>query len=245
VRNEHGCLTWSERCVTVLEILYLNWNRRDFAKRSFKALADNTNWLKVSRLVVYDDGSEDGADEIVYEMGMKVPVPAFEFRRVRFRSPPITMNDFLSQTDADLFVKIDSDICVPKGWLQAMMGVMENNPDLELLGMEAGRGERPGKTNNYSYVPSSHIGGVGLMRVRSFHTRRAIPGWGYQGFTHWQTKLNPTRGFIDPYILCPALDRIPVDPWASLSEHYHEKGWQRKILSWRYRPEATYLWDWL
>ena len=83
------------------------------------------------------------------------------------------------------------------------------------------------------------------MKTQAFHKRRAIPGWGYQGFTHWQTKLNLVRGFIDPYLLCPALDRVPVDPWAALSDYYLQKGWQREHMSWRYKLEDREIWEWL
>jgi hypothetical protein len=135
---------------------------------------------------------------------------------------------------------------VPKRWLETMLGVMERNPELELLGMEAGRGERPGKRNRYTYVPCTHIGGVGLMKTEAFHSRPAIPSLGnYQGFTHWQVRHQPVRGFIDPFLLCPALDRIPVDPWAALSDYYHEKGWQRKVMHWRYQEEDRMFWEWL
>ncbi len=118
-----------------IDILYLAWNRLEITKSSFSALARHTDWPSIARLVIYDDRSIDGTAEWLQEEGAKLPVPAFDFRPVRFRAPAATMNDYLATSEADLFAKIDNDIAVPQGWLEAMLSVMEPNPEIELLGM--------------------------------------------------------------------------------------------------------------
>lgn len=47
------------------------------------------------------------------------------------------MNDYVARADpADVVAKIDNDVIVPPGWLDACHAVMEAHPDLDLLGIE-------------------------------------------------------------------------------------------------------------
>lgn len=229
-----------------VEVVYLSWNRRAMSEASFRLLHRNTNWELVSKLVVYDDGSEDGTDGWLEQAGKQIGVPGFEMRRVRFRAPAATMNDFLATTEADLFAKVDSDIAVPPGWLDVMLGVMERNPWLELLGAEAGRTgpflvDVP--PDSYGVELGSHIGGVGLMRTKAFHSRRSIMARGRFGFTEWQHQHNPDRGWLSPDIPMVQLDRIPEEPWASLTDEYVKLGYARRWP--KYDALVPDWWNWI
>lgn len=226
------------------EVLYLAWNRLEFTKATFSMLIRNTKWSMVSRLVVYDDGSTDGTAEWLAEEGMKIPVPGFEFRQVSFGAPPATMNDYLAQTEADLFAKIDNDIALPKGWLPATLSVMERYPNLELLGMEAARtGPVRKGVHRFGVEPATHIGGVGLMRTAAFHRRPAIAAQGRFGFTQWQRRHEPVRGWIKPDLRVVQLDLIPEEPWVSLTNEYIANGWNR---SWpKYDSLQPWWWEWI
>jgi hypothetical protein len=236
-----------------LEILYLAWNRLEFTKMSFHTLLFNTDWRRVSRLVVYDDGSEDPTAEYLKEAGKRVPVPAFEFRQVNFNAPGATMNDYLALTEADLFVKLDNDICVPKKWLPAVLGVAYQYPEYDLIGMEAGHTSAPPRHHRVAYglKPVRHIGGVGLMRVETFRTRMPVPAslgrtsrsFNRDGFTLWQYRHNPKAAWITPDLAVIQLDKIPEEPWLSLSKEYQRRGWQRR---WPLYDEAGRAWwSWL
>ena len=89
------------------------------------------------KLVVYDDGSEDGTLEFLREAVDDAPVTA-ELRLSDLRSPPAIMNHYLATTEAGMFAKIDNDIALPGGWLNTMRNVLKNHPAVEVLGMEAG-----------------------------------------------------------------------------------------------------------
>jgi glycosyltransferase involved in cell wall biosynthesis len=229
-----------------LDIVYLAWNRLDFTKMSFELLRENTNWDLVDRLIVYDDGSEDGTAEYLANAGRYIGVPAFDFRQVNFNSPPMTMNDYLALSEAKLFAKIDNDILVPPFWLEAMLAVMRRNPTLELLGMEAARTGPPVKNvavTRHHYEPARWIGGVGLMRTRSFHIRPAISGRGRFGFTEWQKRHNPQIGWIAPDLRVLQLDRLPFQPWQHLSKMYVQRGWQREWPD--YDTLQPWWWEWM
>jgi glycosyltransferase involved in cell wall biosynthesis len=215
-----------------IDVVYVAWNRLAFTGRTFDYLLRNTDWTLVSKLIVYDDGSEDGTQEHLRGRYEEAPVPA-EMRVSDFRSPPAVMNHYLATAEADRFAKIDCDIACPPRWLNALNDVMDKNPDVELLGMEAGMVAMPGRdsappvSGPYRFEPSTHIGGVGLMRVDSFKSRPEIPSRGRFGFTEHQTRYQFVRGWIYPDLLCPSLDRIPEEPFISLAEEYVELGWSR------------------
>lgn len=229
-----------------VEILYLAYNRLEFTKATFGLLLTNTDWPLVDRLVVYDDGSTDGTTKWLREACEAARIGCWiEFRKSKFRSPPATMDNFVANTRADVFVKIDSDIAVPPGWLPPMLTVLEQSPELELLGMQAGMGgydlRDPRAAGGFSWVASSHIGGVGAMRVSAFRSRRSIGGVGRQGFTQWQQGLDPVRGWITPDLRVIQLDLVPEEPWAGLADYYVAKRWAR-----RWPPyEDRWWWEWL
>jgi glycosyltransferase involved in cell wall biosynthesis len=230
-----------------LDILYLAWNRLEFTMHTWAWLIAHTNWDRVNQLVVYDDGSEDGTLEFLRESVTDTPVRA-ELRSSDLRSPPAVMNHYAATSEADWFAKIDNDIALPGGWLDALCVTVQANPDLELLGMEAGRTRTPGRdgapgdNGPFHVEPATHIGGVGLIRVDALRSRPRIPERGRFGWTEWQQRYEPSRGWIDPDLFCPQLDRVPVEPFVGLAERYAAEGWQR---SWeKYDPIMYAYWQW-
>ena len=229
----------------VIEILYLAWNRLEFTQATFAHLLANTDWEHVSRLVVYDDGSIDGTIEHLNEAIQACPVE-HEMRYTGYRSPVKVMLDYLSHTETEMFAKIDNDIGVPPGWLPTCLDVMERYPDVMLLGAEGGMLdiERDGWDGIYRVEPSTHIGGVGLMRAAPFRSRRKMHAYGRRnGFTEWQHRNRDVeRGWITPMLRFCCFDRLPIEPWVSLSERYIEMDWQRP---WgKYDPKFPYWWEW-
>ena len=182
--------------------------------------------------------------------GAELPVPAYELRHGGWHSTGATMNDFVALTDAEYFVKIDNDIALPPDWLGVMRDVGMRNPDYDLIGMEAGwTGKPQGKQSrrNYMVTPARHIGGVGLMRTEAFTRRRAIPlslgKNGRAGFTIWQYRSSPNAGWVTPDLAVVQFDRLPIEPWLSLSARYVEEGWAR---SWGpYEHDMHGWWKWL
>lgn len=232
-----------------LDIIHLNWNRAEFSEASLGALLANTDWRMVREVILYDDSHRpltevrDAADRLSDRVTCRVV-------HTNYRSPVRTMNDYLDQEVLpEAFVKLDSDIVVPPGWLQRMVSVMERNPALELLGMEAGMsGMRPPvkpkalRPEDYTWVESTHIGGVGLMRVDAFMDRPRMRPAGRYGFTEWQHRARQlVRGWIAPDLLVTDLSRIPLQPWAALSHTYLGKGWQRQ---WPQDKHDPLYWEW-
>ncbi len=206
-------------------------------------MIENTDWTHVNQLVVYDDGSTDGTWEYLQEAVNRVPVPTI-LEQTKYRSPVALTNKFVRTTDGDWFVKLDNDVMLPPNWLPEMLGVLERNPDIELLGMEAGMGGRPdpeGWDGVYYFEPSSHIGGVGLMKTTKFRKCGKIMAEGRFGFGQYQEKFEFVRGWITPSLKVVLLDRMPLEPWLSLSAEYRKRRWQRR---WPTYQENDCWWDW-
>lgn len=243
-----------------VDVLYLTWNRRAFTEFSLQMLLDNTDWSKVDRLIVHDDGSDKSEGTVAKVKDMlhdqKPETEVIVHARpwgVRFGSPPAVMNWYIETFgDSERFAKIDSDIVVPPGWLDALLGVVERQPHIELLGMEAGRMGPPGHNGapwdwdrpaeGYGFEKGLHIGGVGLMKTESFRIRPQIGANGRFGFTEWQHEYKPIRGWITPDLLISELTRIPFEPWVSLSAQYVERDWEREWP--KYHERWDYWWGW-
>lgn len=249
------------------DILYVAWNRLEFTKETFEALVANTDWSLVHRLYVADDGSTDGTDEWLSDACARVKGVEAVFSPVRTGSPVAVMNRYVARSEADAFVKLDNDILVPPGWLERLVEEIEADGTLDLLGMQVGRQRELVEQGIVSaadmemaegvgWIPAPHIGGVGIMRTRAFWERPHPEPDGRFGFTAWQQAFDEStsppplvRGWIVPDIVCPQMDFLPFEPWASLSQEYRDAGWQRSTPDGRpvwppYDPADHAWWDW-
>lgn len=237
-----------------VELLYLAWNRLQFTTQTWAWLMAHTNFDYVSKVVVYDDGSEDGTLEFlrdnVKSIRSKHRTIEMELRESNLRSPAAITNHYVATCQSELFVKLDNDIALCGGWLEKLLDVMTKNPEVELLGMEAGMVAMQGRDGNayegYGFEPSSHIGGVGMMRTAAFTSRPPIPFrvGDRIGFTEWQNRHDPVRGWIIPDLDVPQLDRLPFEPWAGLTANYVERGWNREWPKYDEKWMAPY-WKWM
>lgn len=222
----------------MLDLLYLAWNRLEFTRASVAALLTNTNWSMVRALWIYDDGSTDGTLEMLQTV--KAP-SAVKWVHTSLRSPVATMNHFVDSAKPELFAKIDNDVVVPPHWLEECCLAMERNPQVDMLGIEAmyptsQQGER-------ECILTDHIGGIGLIHSRAFNGQRVPKPSGRFGFGTWQKRHSAVvKAWLNPSLPVILLDRLPMNPWRSLSEQYIAMGWQRP---WDAYTEADkLLWDW-
>lgn len=223
-----------------------------FTEMSFAALVMNTNWDQ-ARLVVYTDGDDFNPIGV---FGQKFEAIPFVLSKAPHGGPVAIMNHFLSIRPgvplcggppvSRIFAKIDNDTMVPPGWLDRCLSVMDANPQLDLLGIEP-----PSSTVGISlagarngYAPCDSIGGIGLMRRRTFEGRAPmVPRDTRGGFTDWQlSHPEVKKGWMAPSLPLFLLDRMYLEPWAGLSKGYIADGSQR---TWRnYTSDDSHLWEW-
>lgn len=238
-----------------VDVLYVAWNRREFTEKTFANLLEQTDWSLVRELHVHDDASDDGTLEYLRDAVEAAPVRVV-FQSSALRSPPAVMNRYVGRiAPAEWFAKIDNDIMVPPGWLSALLGVVTWNPELDLLGMEAGRTGTPHqhfgeaaaarKEWQYEYEKARHIGGVGLFRTQVFASRpRMRENAGRDGLTHFQREYahDLEVGWIVPDLLVCSLDQVPADPWRTLAAEYVEKSWSRPWEPYHERYPYYHAW---
>jgi hypothetical protein len=242
-----------------VDLLVLTHNRLRFTQECLLAL-QHTDWSLVNRVVCYEENSTDGTRALVDSWCRTLPVPYEQFD-TQLGSPIAVMKDFLERMGSPLFAKIDSDVVVPPEWLNRCVEVMAANPELSLLGIEPVRSRTPSpyraargvrtptcdaETNGTpsGYVPCGSIGGIGLMRRSCFQANSVLQPYAiYGGFTTWQLE-HPMikKGWIAPALKLFLLDRLPIEPWKSLSEEYIKKGWQRPWTNYELKDKE--MWDW-
>jgi hypothetical protein len=241
----------------VIDLLCPVFRRLEFTRECTSALLANTPSEMVSRWVFYNDQGDEDCLTHLREVGDRAWCQS-EIHHSAFGSPVAIMKDYLSLPGADIFAKIDNDVIVPPGWLTACLAVMAAHPELDLLGIEPplSRTRPPGisgprlidpaelEPGPLRYVRCRSIGGIGLMRRRAFERFPDLRAEGtYGGFTGWQQR-HPELviGWIAPPLNVFLLDRMPVEPWLSLSARYMAMGWQRPWTN--YDPNDHQLWDW-
>ena len=104
-------------------IVILNWNTKGYLERFLPALIASTEGMD-AEVIVADNASTDGSLEMLFQ-----EYPAI--RQIRLdRNYGFTggYNRALAQVEADYFVLINSDIKVPKGWLQPLVAWMDAHP---------------------------------------------------------------------------------------------------------------------
>lgn len=239
---ERGELATTAPEPAVVDLMYLAWNRLEFTRETFSALLDNTNWKRVRQLFVYDDGSQDGTREWLEARVDRVPA-AHCLVCTSFGSPVLAMLDFIQKSTAPILAKLDNDAMVPPAWLDESLGVLERNPELSLLGIEAMCEVEVSPSAARGYASAQFISGLGLYRRNAFARTRPRAFQKYFGLEEWQVAqgANLTRGWIRPALPVFLLDRMPLEPWRGLSAAYVQRGWQR---SWPAYPPASALWHW-
>lgn len=230
------------------DILFTAWNRRAFTEASFEQLFANTNWDLVDRLFVHDDGSTDGTCEYLGETCERLNGGRLDLEVVfddrRLDGPVAAMNWYLDLIWPGFgsFVKIDSDYVVCPGWLDEIKTVADANRDIDVIGFAPQLGPAVAPPAPRELVPSRFIGGIGLIRHRIFEGCRPVSG-GRQGWWAFQTRhRNVTKAWVRPDLPMFELDRLPIEPWATLSRGYIAAGWQR---DWGpYDASTANYWEW-
>jgi hypothetical protein len=221
-----------------VDFLYLAWEREAFTQECLRELYSNTDWSNVSKVYIYTDAGR------VLDHASVARFPNVEIVTAKFGSPVAIMNDFLDRSDADIFVKLDNDVVCPPGWLGEGLRLLEENPFVDLLGIEPHL--RPPAEAPHGIQITGYIGGVGFMRRKIFsNSRPSIIGARF-GFTEWQLEhVEFVKAWIDPPLKVFLLDHLPFEPWHSLSAEYRKEGWQRNPAEWgEYGPEWSSLWEW-
>lgn len=225
-----------------IDLLFLACNRLEFAQESFHWLMSHTDWSLVRHVTVWDDGSVDGTDVWLEEQLGQIPV-SNEFVRSEIGSPVDVMAEWIENCQAPILAKIDNDVVLPEGWLRTAVLTLEAAPELDFLGLEAHNPISHSDEGARSYNEATFVSGLGLYRRNAFAKTRPVSHERWFGFEQWQAKQGPDLkvGWIDPALPIFLLDRLPIEPWRSLSDGYAAQGWHRR---WQAYDKTSDLWSW-
>ena len=145
-------------------------------------------------------------------------------------------------------MKIDNDIAMPPDWLGVMRDAAMRNPDYDLIGMEAGwTGKRRVKHPRRNYTVTRPGTSVASGSCDRGVHRGAHPALARQErarrLHHLAVPLQPEPGWVTPDLAVVQLDRLPIEPWLTLSARYVEEGWARPWDP--YKHDMHGWWKWL
>lgn len=224
-----------------VDFMLLAKNRLRFTQESFAAIQRNTNWSLVDKFVLYDDGSTDGTLEFLQEKAAEMGA---ELRQTNLGSAVSAQSHFIERSQAEYVAKCDNDAMYPPGWLDVALDVMQRHPELQVLCLEErGIGGAP----PYTYSATVEGDGLFVARANMFKGKRPVtPIRKYWGWETWMRQNHAVAGWVKPSIPVFLLDRLPFEPWASLSADYAARGWQRPLGGAipQYTMAKAHLWDW-
>lgn len=233
---------------TKVDVFVPTYNRREFTEIVLDNLLETTNPELVGKLIIMDAGSTDGTLEFLEFWASRRRPFKTELHSIVDRHVLASMLKVLTISSTPLLAKIDSDTVVPPGWLDACIPVLDANPELWTLGVEA-RWDDDNPVADYvagdsprTYVESKFVGGIGVFRREALNG--AIPRVApYQGWTEHQGKQPWKKGWISPLLRTFLLDHLPMARFRELSERYVSEGCQR--ANWgAYKNDKSHLWEW-
>lgn len=245
-----------------IDLLYLAHDREEFTEASTHVLLENTDWSFVRSVHIYFDGMGSLAAQLFARSvwGRQIPVTC---QYEKFGGPVGVMRHYISSSTTPkdgVTVKIDNDVIVPEHWTEDVLYTFSTYDELDILGLEPPASRTPNPSTGIritapevdclgvGYARTDSVGGVCAFRPSCFiGTPLPAPyANGRGGFGDWQVQNRQVvKGWITPPLRLFLLDRLPMEPWTSLSDRYNSIGIQRPWTNYENTKEnADALWGW-
>ena len=106
-------------------VVILNWNTEGFLREFLPGLLHSVRNVEGAEVIVADNASTDGSLKVMKEEFPQVRTLAFD-KNYGFTGG---YNKAFKEIGSDLFVLINSDIEVTEGWLEPLVGWMQEHPE--------------------------------------------------------------------------------------------------------------------
>ena len=114
-----------------IRVVVVNWNRRALLRACLDSLARQTH--PSFEVVVVDNGSRDGSDELVREMAAAYPVPLHLIANAENRGFCAANNQGMRGADAEFIALLNNDAEADPGWLAALEDAARQGPDVGMV----------------------------------------------------------------------------------------------------------------
>ncbi len=108
-----------------LSIIVATYNRKHQLKELFESFKHQTLPPDRFEIVVVDDGSTDGTDQFIDEVGSRVPF-GIQYHYQQNKGPGYARTLGMEQAGGDVFIFIDSDCIAPPHYLQTIADAFHN-----------------------------------------------------------------------------------------------------------------------
>jgi glycosyltransferase involved in cell wall biosynthesis len=110
-------------------VLIGTWNDVDVVPRAIRSVLDQT--FRELELLVLDDGSDDGTEEVVKE---QFDDPRLRYVKLPHRGIAATLNDGLREARSDIVAVLDADDwCLPTR-IERQVALLDSKPDVAVVG---------------------------------------------------------------------------------------------------------------
>lgn len=112
-----------------VDLLLITWNRREYVEKTIKKLLENQEDF---RLHCWDNGSKDGAADIINE--------ARDERIVERHFCPVNVMQryptewFIEKSKNEIIGKVDDDTLVPQGWIKNISSLISEHEKIGMVG---------------------------------------------------------------------------------------------------------------
>jgi glycosyltransferase involved in cell wall biosynthesis len=114
----------------VLSVLIPTYNRREIVARCLKSLAEQTLPPEQYEVIVIDDGSTDGTDEMLASLDYPA---SLRWKKIPHMGPSGARNRGLEMAKGEIVVFVDSDLIVVPEFLEAHLEAHRENPQKKLV----------------------------------------------------------------------------------------------------------------
>ena len=116
-----------------LSVIVPSYNRKDEIKDLLESLEDQELSVDKFQVIIVDDGSTDGTDDLLYDF-CKSSELDLNFIRQDHKGPGAARNLGMQKAKGDVFIFIDSDCTAPPDWLTIIKRTFDKDPLVRAFG---------------------------------------------------------------------------------------------------------------
>lgn len=195
----------------------------------------------IGELLIIDAKSEDGVADYLKSAAGRLRSVNARFLENPERHVVSTMCMAERLARCEWIAKIDSDTIVPPGWLETCVGIVEKHPEVWALGIEPSTSFGPVPPVGHKYARTRYVGGIGLFRKQAWKGI-ARGSHRFAGWPEHQTSAPWVKGWVHPPLKVFLLNRLPFEPFLTLTSSYCKRGWQRHCAP--YSKDEDHRWNW-